>query len=124
MSPLIPTSAKVDEAAMAPTATLAELAALSDRHRWRVVLVGDPLQYGAVGRGGMFDWLTDHGPAIELDRVHRFTHPWERHASLRLRRGDTDALDLYQHHGRLHRAEPGDADFDILDHWWQLRRDG
>jgi hypothetical protein len=72
----------------------------------------------------MFDWLVDHGPTIELDRVHRFTHPWERQASLQLRQGDTDALALYDLHSRLHRAEPGEADFDILDHWWHLRSGG
>ncbi|MFN0027855.1 MAG: MobF family relaxase, partial [Acidimicrobiales bacterium] len=63
----------VDEAAMVATPTLAELAVLADRGRWRVVLVGDPLQYLPVGRGGMFDWLVEHGPTIELGRVHRFS---------------------------------------------------
>ena len=114
----------VDEAAMVATPTLAELAVLADRQRWRVVLVGDPLQYLPVGRGGMFDWLVEHGPTIELGRVHRFTEPWERDASLALRAGDTDALNVYQQHGRLHRGVPGEMDFDVLDHWARLRAGG
>ena len=114
----------VDEAAMVATPTLAELAVLADRQRWRVVLVGDPLQYLPVGRGGMFDWLVEHGPTIELGRVHRFTEPWERQASLALRAGDTDALIIYQQHGRFHRGVPGEMDFDVLDHWSRLRVGG
>ncbi|MFN0028495.1 MAG: MobF family relaxase [Acidimicrobiales bacterium] len=114
----------VDEAAMVATPILAELAVLADRGRWRVVLVGDPLQYLPVGRGGMFDWLVEHGPTIELGRVHRFSEPWERQASLALRHGDTDALTIYEQHGRLHRGVPGEMDFDVLDHWARLRAGG
>ncbi|MGD9750934.1 MAG: MobF family relaxase [Acidimicrobiia bacterium] len=114
----------VDEAAMVATPTLAELARLADRQGWRVVLVGDPLQFLPVGRAGMFDWLVEHGPTIELDRIHRFTEPWERDASLTLRAGDADALALYEQHGRLHEGEPGEVDFDVIDHWAQLRANG
>ena len=114
----------VDEAAMVSTATLAELARLADAQRWRVVLIGDPLQFLPVGRGGMFDWLVEHGPAIELDRVHRFEQPWERDASLQLRQGKAEALELYEAHGRLHQNEPGELDFDALDHWRTLREQG
>ncbi|MGE3357607.1 MAG: MobF family relaxase, partial [Acidimicrobiia bacterium] len=114
----------VDEAAMVATPTLAELARLADRQGWRVVLVGDPLQYLPVGRAGMFDWLVEHGPTIELDRIHRFTEPWERDASVALRTGQVDALALYEQHGRLHEGEPGEVDFDVIDHWAQLRANG
>ncbi|MGD9751448.1 MAG: MobF family relaxase [Acidimicrobiia bacterium] len=114
----------VDEAAMVATPTLAELARLADRQGWRVVLVGDPLQYLPVGRAGMFDRLVEHGPTIELDRIHRFSEPWERDASLALRAGDVDALAVYEQHGRLHEGEPGEVDFDVIDHWAQLRADG
>ena len=92
----------VDEAAMVPTPKLAELPTSPTASGWRVALVGDPLQFSAVGRGGMFGLLVDTFGAIELDRVHRFAHAWERDASLRLRRGDPTSLDLYEQHGRLH----------------------
>jgi conjugative relaxase-like TrwC/TraI family protein len=92
----------VDEAAMVPTPRLAELVDLADRRGWRLALVGDPMQFAAVGRSGMFGHLVDTLGAVELDRVHRFAASWERDASLRLRRGDTDVVDLYDQHGRLH----------------------
>lgn len=60
------------------------------------------MQFSAVGRSGMFGHLVDTVGAVELDRVHRFTASWERDASLRLRRGDTDVVALYDHHDRLH----------------------
>ena len=68
----------VDEAGMLATPKLAELAHLAEQKRWRVALVGDPMQFSAVGRGGMFGMLVDTHGAIELDRVHRFTNDWER----------------------------------------------
>ncbi|MCB0994129.1 MAG: AAA family ATPase [Acidimicrobiales bacterium] len=92
----------VDEAAMVPTPRLAELIDLADRRDWRLALVGDPMQFSAVGRSGMFGHLVDTIGAVELDRVHRFDASWERDASLRLRRGDTDVVALYDHHDRLH----------------------
>jgi hypothetical protein len=92
----------VDEAAMVPTPRLAELIELAERRGWRLALVGDPMQFSAVGRSGMFGHLVDTLGAVELDRVHRFDASWERDASLRLRRGDTDVVSLYDQHGRLH----------------------
>ena len=92
----------VDEAGMLPTVKLAELADLADVKGWRIALVGDPLQFSAVGRGGMFGLLVDTFGAIELDRVHRFDNEWERDASLRLRRGDVSVAEVYEAHGRLH----------------------
>ena len=81
------------------------------------MLVGDPLQFLPVGRAGMFDWLVEHGPTIELDRIHRFTEAWERDASLALRTGQVDALALYEQHGRLHEGEPGEIDLAQGRHW-------
>ncbi|QYG93247.1 relaxase domain-containing protein [Iamia sp. SCSIO 61187] len=96
------TTVVVDEAAMVPTPRLAELIDLADRRDWRLALIGDPMQFSAVGRSGMFGHLVDMVGAVELDRVHRFDASWERDASLRLRRGDTDVVALYDHHDRFH----------------------
>jgi conjugative relaxase-like TrwC/TraI family protein len=100
----LPTGATVvvDEAAMVPTPRLAELIELAERRGWRLALIGDPMQFSAVGRSGMFGHLVDTLGAVELDRVHRFDASWERDASLRLRRGDVDVVGLYDQHGRLH----------------------
>ncbi|HEX7167072.1 MAG TPA: MobF family relaxase [Acidimicrobiales bacterium] len=122
------TTVIVDEAAMLATPKLADLAALADHMDWRVVLVGDPLQFSAVGRGGMFRHLVDHAPdgaaVAHLDRVHRFAAEWEAAASLRLRHGDVSALDDYDEHGRIHRAlTPADGRRQVIARWWELAQD-
>ncbi|MDQ6944740.1 MAG: AAA family ATPase, partial [Actinomycetota bacterium] len=114
----------VDEAAMVSTPKLAELADLADQRGWRLALVGDPLQFSAVGRSGMFGHLIDCYGAIELDRVHRFAHEWERDASLRLRRGDTEVLDLYDEHGRIHGGTRRQMEQAVVAAWWQARARG
>ncbi len=96
------TTVIIDEAAMVPTPRLAELIDLADRRGWRLALVGDPMQFSAVGRSGMFGHLVDTVGAVELDRVHRFDASWERDASLRLRRGDADVVAHYNNHDRFH----------------------
>ena len=107
----------IDEAAMVPTPDLADLARLADHHRWRVVAVGDPAQFGPVGRGGMFEWLTNAGPTITLDQVRRFDNEWERDASLRLRQGDPTVIDLYAQHHRIHGGTPQDIEAQVLAEW-------
>lgn len=114
----------VDEAGMVSTDKLHQLAALADDKAWRAVLVGDPLQFSAVGRGGMFEYLIDTCGAIELDQVHRFSNDWERHASLRLRRGDPAVADVYDAHGRLHGGTSTRMHRAALDAWWAARQSG
>ena len=111
------TTVIVDEAGMIGTHTLAALTQLTDQHHWRIALVGDPYQLQAVGRGGMFHELTVTGRVHELDRIHRFTEPWEASASLKLRRGDPGALDDYLAHDRI---IPGTFDEQLallVDRW-------
>ena len=122
----LPTGATliVDEAGMTSTPKLAELAALADRKQWRVVLVGDPMQFSAVGRGDMFGLLVDTYDAVELDRIHRFDHDWERDASLRLRRGDIDVAELYDLHDRLHGGSEHRMRAAAITRWWLEREAG
>ncbi|MGA9594737.1 MAG: AAA family ATPase, partial [Acidimicrobiia bacterium] len=115
------TTVIVDEAGTAATPNLAELARLADQHQWRVVLVGDPRQFSAVGRGSMFAHLVDTLGAVELDRIHRFNHHWERRASLNLRNGDPAALTHYQQHGRLHGGTIGQMESEIIEAWREAR---
>ena len=114
----------VDEAAMVSTPNLAELFALAERRQWRLALVGDPLQFAAVGRSGMFGYLVDQFGAIHLDQVHRFAEPWERDASLQLRRGDTSVVDTYDEHGRLHGGTPRQMARAVIDAWCDARAAG
>jgi len=122
----LPTEATiiVDEAGMLATDKLAALADLADIKRWRVVLVGDPLQFSAVGRGGMFEHLINTHGAIELDQVHRFSNDWEAQASLRLRRGDPSVAEVYEAHGRLHGGTATRMQREALDAWWTARGAG
>jgi ATP-dependent exoDNAse (exonuclease V) alpha subunit len=113
-----------DEAGTVSTPKLADLARLADEQSWRVVLVGDPRQFSAVGRGGMFAHLINTHGATELDQVHRFANRWEREASLRLRNGDPGVLDEYHRRGRLHDGTRPDMETSILDAWSQARGHG
>jgi len=118
------TTVIVDEAATVSTPKLAQLARLADQHDWRIVLVGDPRQFSAVGRGGMFAHLiTTHG-AVELDQVHRFHHPWERQASLRLRSGDPGVLTVYERRGRLHGGTLEQMEAEMIAAWEHARGRG
>jgi ATP-dependent exoDNAse (exonuclease V) alpha subunit len=114
----------VDEAATASTPKLGELFRLADEKDWRLVLVGDPRQFTAVGRGGMFAHLVNTYGAIELDQVHRFQHEWERQASLGLRTGDPTALAEYDRRGRLHGGTQTAMEAELIDTWKTARSQG
>ncbi len=118
------TTVIVDEVGMVSTDKLHQLATLADDRAWRVVLVGDPMQFSAVGRGGMFEYLIDTCGAIELDQVHRFTNEWERAASLQLRRGDPAVAGIYDDQGRLHGGTATRMQRDALDAWEAGRQAG
>ena len=118
------TTVIVDEAGMMPTVKVAELAELADLKGWRIALVGDPLQFSAVGRGGMFGLLVDTFGGIELERVHRFDNDWEREASLRLRQGDVSVAEVYEQHGRLHGGTRDQMERASVAAWWERRETG
>jgi hypothetical protein len=91
----------IDESSMTDTAAVA---AVHDRVRAagaKLLLVGDHKQLGAVGAGGISELLAERGPSYELTEVRRFDSPWERAASLRLRAGDSSALEDYHRNGRI-----------------------
>lgn len=94
-----------DEASMGATLDMAEILHRAQRAGAKVILVGDPNQLGAVGAGGMFAHLVDDlGAAEALEEVHRFRNSWEGPNSLRLRAGDTDALEVLDDLGRISSA--------------------
>ncbi|TWE13064.1 conjugative relaxase-like TrwC/TraI family protein [Rudaeicoccus suwonensis] len=107
----------VDEASLAGTMLLDQLATHAADVGAKVLLAGDPAQLAAVDAGGAFGLLFrdrnahDDDGAPELADIRRFKNEWEKAASLALRRGDTDVIDLYDEHGRI---IDGDHD-DMLD---------
>ena len=99
----------IDEAGMVDTAKLWAYTQLAQRNQWRTVLVGDHLQLGSVGAGGMFAELVNDPDVatFTLTELHRFNHAWEADASLRLRDSDPTVVDDYLQHSRLHEHHRG-----------------
>ncbi|TFB82465.1 conjugal transfer protein [Cryobacterium levicorallinum] len=92
----------IDEASLAGTLPLDRVTALAVDVGAKVLLVGDYAQLQSVDAGGAFPLLVhDRADAPELIDVHRFVHEWEKTASLGLRRGNPNSIDLYAAHGRL-----------------------
>ncbi|WP_344771701.1 MobF family relaxase, partial [Brevibacterium ammoniilyticum] len=113
----------IDEASLAGTLALDEIAAHAQEVGAKLLLVGDPQQLTAVDAGGALGLLVrDRPDTPRLSELHRFRHDWEKHASLSLRLGETEAIDAYIGHDRVH-----DGDYDaILEHAytaWQTDRD-
>jgi ATP-dependent exoDNAse (exonuclease V) alpha subunit len=99
----------VDEASMVSVTHLSAIVAHAARNGCKVVLAGDQQQLAAVEGGGAMMLLADRLGYVQLAEPVRFTHSWERNASLRLRQGDATALDDYDQHGRIHGAPPEQA---------------
>ena len=92
----------IDEASLAGTFTLDRISRLAADAGAKVLLVGDWAQLSAVDAGGAFNLLVhDRNGPPELTDIHRFTHQWERLASLQLRHGRPDVIDQYERHGRI-----------------------
>jgi len=110
----------VDEASQLATADLARLVELTEAAHGKLVLIGDHRQLGAIEAGGLFRLVANDDAA--LTGVARFTHEWERHATVALRDRDTRVLDDYHDHDRL-RAGPRDAMVDTAYQGWTDARD-
>ncbi|SMX77918.1 conjugative relaxase domain-containing protein, TrwC/TraI family [Brevibacterium aurantiacum] len=93
----------IDEASLAGTHSLDRITALAEQAGAKVLLVGDYGQLQSVDAGGAFNLLVnDRDDAPELVDIHRFTHEWEKTASLALRHGRTEVIDTYLKHKRIH----------------------
>ncbi|MEU4454748.1 MobF family relaxase [Nocardioides sp. NPDC023903] len=92
----------LDEATLADTATLDEVTGIAAAAGAKVLLVGDWAQLQSVDAGGAFAMLAaTRNDVAELTEIHRFTHDWERAASVDLRAGRIEAITAYAHHDRL-----------------------
>jgi hypothetical protein len=107
----------VDEAGMLGTGALDRLVTLAHTRAWRLVLVGDPEQLHAVGRGGLFAEVCAASRVHELAHIHRFADSWEGPASLGLRAGDARALDAYEAHDRIVAGTLDDHVHEIATRW-------
>jgi conjugative relaxase-like TrwC/TraI family protein len=91
----------VDESAMTDHADLAAVHQIAEQAGAKVLQTGDHRQLAAVGAAGGMDMIARVSPVYELTEARRFSYPWERDASLRLREGDDTALQDYRKHGRI-----------------------
>ena len=92
----------IDEAALAGTLTLDRLTALAADAGAKVLLVGDWAQLQSVDAGGAFPLLAAaREDTPELTEVHRFSHEWEKLASLDLRHGRAKVISTYLRHDRV-----------------------
>lgn len=92
----------VDEAGMASTQNLSALVEIAQATGAVVRMIGDPYQLSAVGSGGLFGAACNLTDAVELTHVMRFskgTDIEQADASLQIRRGDKDGIDLYEQRG-------------------------
>jgi conjugative relaxase-like TrwC/TraI family protein len=109
----------VDEASLAGTFALDTLTEQARNAGAKVVLVGDWAQLSPVEAGGAFHMLVhDRDLAPELADVRRFTHAWEKAASITLRVGHPEAVDAYEKHDKI---KGGDRDsmLDLLYDAWR-----
>lgn len=91
----------LDESAMTNLADLAAVHEIVRAGGAKLLLTGDHRQLAAVGAAGGMEMIARVSPVYELTEARRFTHSWERDASLRLRDGDESALQDYRKHGRI-----------------------
>lgn len=98
----------VDEASLAGTLALDDLARQAAAANAKLLLVGDHAQLSAVDAGGAFGLLADRTGGAQLRTLWRFTNPWEAAATAALRAGNARVLDDYDDAGRIH-AGPGES---------------
>ncbi len=93
----------IDEAGLAGTFALDELARATADAGAKILLSGDWAQQGSVDAGGAFGLLArdENTSVAELGEVHRFSSEWERTVSIELRHGYESALDTYESHDRI-----------------------
>lgn len=92
----------VDEASLSGTFLLDRLTQHAAAVGAKVLLVGDRQQHGAVDASGVFGFIAESiEDRPELTEIWRFREEWERHASLRLRLGDSDVIEEYDLHDRI-----------------------
>jgi hypothetical protein len=116
------TTVILDEAGMVDHKRLDALTELVERTGAKLIAVGDGKQLPSIGPGGMFDRLTQHAPAVELETIHRTKDPDEQRAWQALRAGEPErAMAHYKARGRLHLADTRDqAAENAVQTWAQL----
>ena len=114
----------LDEASLMSLADTAAILALARERGCKVVVTGDHVQLAAVEGGGAMMLLARRHGWVQLAEPQRFTHAWEREATLRLRAGDVTVLAEYEEHGRLRGGTPDEATEQAYRGWLADYLDG
>ncbi|WP_045252421.1 MobF family relaxase [Microbacterium azadirachtae] len=115
----------VDEASLAGTLVLDRITGIAADTGAKVLLVGDYGQLQSPAAAGAFGLLAgDRDDTPELSTIHRFTNTWEKVASLRLRLGETDVIETYEHAGRVIGGSTDDMTARAYDAWCKDRETG
>jgi conjugative relaxase-like TrwC/TraI family protein len=107
----------IDEASQVSSEDALRVVQIARRNGAMVIGTFDPQQLGSVDAGGVFRLIAARHGSWKLTEVRRFTHAWEREASLRLREGDVAALAEYDARGRIYHG-PQDRVFDEAVTLW------
>ncbi|MDP8942788.1 MAG: AAA family ATPase, partial [Actinomycetota bacterium] len=111
----------VDEAGMAGSRALAELAGYAERSGTKLVLVGDDRQLPEIQAGGAFRGLSERLGCVELRSVRRQPELWDREALAALREGEAGRfLKAYATHGRLTLGRTAvETHAALVSDWWE-----
>ena len=92
----------MDEAGMTDRSAMVAVTRLCEQAHAKLVLVGDYEQLESPEARGAMRLMAKVAETFQLGQVHRFSHDWERDASLRLRAGDVTVVDEYAARGRIY----------------------
>lgn len=109
----------VDEASTVSTPHMDALVELAEGCNGKVVLIGDPIQIGAVGPGGLYGRLTTVTDVVQLTEIRRQHDPYDRRIVELAHEGrGSDALDLLRAKDRLIIGDTLEPTLDALTLDW------
>lgn len=114
----------IDEAGMASTHDLDRVVEYANRIGAFVRMVGDPDQLSSVETGGILEEIATLTDAPVLREVRRFKDPSEAECTLKLRDGNTEALNWYFDHDRVVTGLREELPGMVFDDWCASRAQG
>jgi Ti-type conjugative transfer relaxase TraA len=96
----------IDEAGMIGSRQMTHILEQAEKHRVKVILVGDPEQLQAIEAGAAFRAISEGAGYVELTDIRRQREDWQKEATRELATGKTaQALERYNQHQHVHAFE-------------------